>query len=232
MTSSKEKRAVYFVIPTFNEGSVILETVKPVLEAGYSVIVADDGSTDGTEQAINGLGVHYLQHPINLGQGAALQTGMDYALEQGAEYIVHFDADGQHQLADMERLLEAVRAGDVDVALGSRFLQKEDRDAVPLGRRWLLKGGVVVNGLLTGVWLSDAHNGARALNRKAAESIRLRENGFAHATEILQEIKDKGLRYKEVPVRIHYTEYSRFKGQKAGSALRILMELIMRRLFR
>jgi glycosyltransferase involved in cell wall biosynthesis len=230
--SQSNHRSTFFVIPSFNEGAVIRSTVQPLLDAGYSVVVVDDGSTDGTQKALAGSGAHYLRHPLNVGQGAALQTGVDYALAQGADYIVHFDADGQHRLEDAERLLAAVMADEIDVALGSRFLRKEDWAAVPLGRRLLLKGGVIVNGLLTGMWLSDAHNGARAMNRAAAQRIRLRENGFAHATEILQEIRDKGLRFAELPIRIHYTDYSQFKGQKASSALRILMDLVIRRLFR
>lgn len=211
---------------------MIRETLKPVLETGYSVVVVDDGSSDDTWEQLEGLGVHRLRHPLNLGQGAALQTGVSYALRQGAEYIVHYDADGQHSPEDIEGLLAPVMVGEADVALGSRFLRKEDWQAVPLGRRILLRGGVIVNGLLTGLWLSDAHNGARALSRKAAEQIVLKENGFAHASEILQQVRAKGLRYVERPTRIHYTEYSQFKGQKASSALNILMDLVIRRFLR
>lgn len=208
---------------------MIRTTLQPVIEAGYSVVVVDDGSSDNTWEQLGGLGVHRLRHPLNLGQGAALQTGVSYALKQGAEYIVHYDADGQHSPDDIEGLLAPVKAGEADLALGSRFLRQADWQAVPLGRRILLRGGVVVNGLLTGLWLSDAHNGARAMNRKAAEQIVLKENGFAHASEILQQIKAGGLRYVERPTRIRYTKYSQFKGQKASNALNILMDLVIRR---
>jgi hypothetical protein len=154
---------------------------------------------------------------------------VSYALMQGAEYIVHYDADGQHSPEDIAGLLAPVLAGEAEVALGSRFLREEDWRAVPLGRRLLLRGGVIVNGLLTGLWLSDAHNGARALSRLAAEQIVLKENGFAHASEILQQIKNFGLRSVERPTRIRYTDYSKFKGQKASNAFNILMDLIIRR---
>ena len=208
---------------------MIRTTLQPVIEAGYSVVVVDDGSSDTTWEQLGGLGVHRLRHPLNLGQGAALQTGVSYALKQGAEYIVHYDADGQHSPDDIEGLLAPVKAGEADLALGSRFLRQADWQTVPVGRRILLRGGVVVNGLLTGLWLSDAHNGARAMNRKAAEQIVLKENGFAHASEILQQIRAGGLRYVERPTRIRYTEYSQFKGQKASNALNILMDLVIRR---
>lgn len=217
------------MVPAYNEGAVIRTTLQPVIEAGYSVVVVDDGSSDNTWEQLGGLGVHRLRHPLNLGQGAALQTGVSYALKQGAEYIVHYDADGQHSPDDIEGLLAPVKAGEADLALGSRFLRQADWQAVPLGRRILLRGGVIVNGLLTGLWLSDAHNGARAMNRRAAEQIVLKENGFAHASEILQQIKAGGLRYVERPTRIRYTEYSQFKGQKASNALNILMDLVIRR---
>src|ERR1700737_1869184 len=87
---------VFLVIPSYNEGSVLASTIRGLLPYGYSIVVVDDASSDGTPGILSDLPVHYLRHPVNLGQGAALQTGMDYALAQGAEYLVHFDADGQH----------------------------------------------------------------------------------------------------------------------------------------
>ncbi|MEJ2721431.1 MAG: glycosyltransferase family 2 protein, partial [bacterium] len=168
---------------------MIASALTPLLDRGHTVVAIDDGSTDDTWRVIRSLPVHSLRHPVNLGQGAALQTGMSYALEHGAEYIVHFDADGQHSVDDIDVMLEPLRKGEADIVLGSRFLRDEDRRAVPPARRALLKGGVIVNGILTRVWLTDAHNGFRALTRNAAEKIHLRENRFAHASEILIQIR-------------------------------------------
>jgi glycosyltransferase involved in cell wall biosynthesis len=226
--SPAQRKSVYLTIPAYNEGAVIRETLQPVLDAGYSAVVVDDGSRDDTWQQLAGLRLHRLRHPFNLGQGAALQTAVSYALLQGAEYIVHFDADGQHDPQGIDDLLAPLLAGDGDVVLGSRFLRRKDWLAVPRGRRVLLKMAVVVNGLLTGLWLSDAHNGARAFTREAAAQVMLRENGFAHATEILQQIRRQGLRYIERPTRIRYTDYSQFKGQKASNAVNILIDLLIR----
>jgi glycosyltransferase involved in cell wall biosynthesis len=230
--SKKTAVRTYVVMPSYNEGGIVAETVLALQDYGFHIVVVDDGS-EADKSAIleNIAGIHLLRHPINLGQGAALQTGMSYALAQGAEYFIQHDADGQHNPEDIAAMLEPVLAGEADIVLGSRFLRKEDLDAVPRGRKYLLKAGIVVNGLLTGLWLSDAHNGARVMNRKAAEAIVLKENGFAHATEILQEIKSKGLRYIERPTRIRYTEYSMLKGQKASNAITILIDLVMRRFF-
>lgn len=226
------KSEIFIVIPAFNEGSVIRATLQPLIELGYSVVVVDDGSKDHTWRNLQNINVQRLRHPFNLGQGAALQSAVSYALSQGAKYIVHFDADGQHSVEDIPGLLAPLLTGRADVALGSRFLRREDWQAVPLTRRLLLKGAVVVNWLLTGLWLTDAHNGARALTRRAAQRIVLRENGFAHATEILQQIRALGLRYVERPTRIHYTEYSLLKGQRFWHAFDVFVDLLIRRVFR
>ncbi len=223
---------IFIVMPAYNESRVIRKTLRPLVDAGFSVVVVDDGSKDNTWRQLAGLGVHRLRHPFNLGQGAALQTGVSYALQQGAQYIVHFDADGQHSPEDIRGLLEPVLQGKADVALGSRFLRRDDWQAVPPARRVLLKGAIVVNWLLAGLWLSDAHNGARALSRRAAQKIVLRENGFAHATEILQQIRANHLRYVERPTRIRYTDYSQMKGQRAWHALDIFVDLVIRKLLR
>ncbi len=227
-----ENLDIFIVMPAHNEGRVIRKTLRPLVGAGFSVVVVDDGSKDNTWRQLAGLGVHRLRHPFNLGQGAALQTGVTYALQQGAKYIVHFDADGQHSPEDIRGLLEPVMLGKADVALGSRFLRREDWQAVPPARRVLLKGAIVVNWLLAGVWLSDAHNGARAFSRRAAQKIVLRENGFAHATEILQQIKAQHLRYVERPTRIRYTDYSQMKGQRAWHALDIVVDVVIHRILR
>jgi len=231
-TPRLNRSKVFIMVPAYNEGAVIRATLQPLLEAGFSVVVVDDGSTDDTWGQLGGLGVHRLRHPFNLGQGAALQTGMSYALRRGADYLVHFDADGQHNPEDIEGLLAPLVSGQADVVLGSRFLRRDDWLAVPAARRVLLKGAVVVNGLLTGLWLSDAHNGARAFTRRAATQIQLREDSFAHASEILAQVRAQGLRYVEKPTRIRYTDYSQVKGQRALNALNIFLDLIIRRLFR
>jgi len=224
---------VFLVIPAYNEGRVLVSTIHGLLPYGYSIVVVDDGSSDGTSAllapALTDTPVHYLRHPVNLGQGAALQTGMDYALTQGAEYIVHFDADGQHPAEGIPALLDPIRRGECDVAVGSRFLDPETVKLIPRGRRILLRGAVVISGILTNLWLSDAHNGFRALSHAAAKKIRLHENGFAHATEFLDEVRRAKLRLREVPVAIRYTDYSQAKGQPASNSVNILIDVLLRK---
>lgn len=226
------KADIFLIVPAYNEGRVIARTLRPLIAAGYSIVVVDDCSRDGTWRRLAGLPLYRLRHPFNLGQGAALQTGMQFALQQGARYLVHFDADGQHSPEDLPGLLQPVVSGQADVVLGSRFLREEDWRAVPPARRLLLKAAIWVNWLLTGVRLSDAHNGARVFSRAAARQINLRENGFAHATEILAQIKAARLKVVERPTRIRYTDYSKLKGQRAWHAVDIFVDLVIRRLMR
>jgi glycosyltransferase involved in cell wall biosynthesis len=223
---------VFAVIPAYQEAAALPGAVRDLLALGYSVVVVDDGSRDATEEALRGLPVHYLRHATNLGQGAALQTGMDYAMAQGAEILVHFDADGQHPANKIPELIRPIIQAECDVVLGSRFLRREDRALVPWKKRIALRVGIVVSGILTGVWLSDTHNGFRALCRAAAARIRLKESGFAHATEILACLKLSGLRYREVPVGIRYTAYSIRKGQPVSNGLNVVVDLLLSRVLR
>ncbi|TAE58532.1 MAG: glycosyltransferase family 2 protein [Bacteroidetes bacterium] len=219
------------LVPVFNEAAVLRQTLTELLQAEYEVIVVDDGSGDHSGAIASSLPVYYVRHAVNMGQGAALQTGMRLAQQLGARYLVHFDADGQHRCADIPALIAPLLADTADICLGSRFLSAESRNAVPPLRRWLLRAAILVNYAFTGLWLSDAHNGFRALNARAISAIELTENDMAHATEILAEISRRRLRYTEVPVQVRYTAYSLGKGQRMAHALRIFTTLLLRKLF-
>lgn len=220
---------IWIIIAAYNEAAVIHRVISDVALCGYKTIVVDDGSSDQTAAAASAADC-IIRHPVNLGQGAALQTGIDYALEQGAEIIVTFDADGQHRAADIERLTGALTDAGADFALGSRFLGNST--GLPLSRRWLLKAATLFTQLTTGLRLSDTHNGLRAITRRGACMIRLRQNRMAHASEILSQIAASGLSYVEVPVTIEYNSYALAKGQRLGDALMILLDLFARRLYR
>jgi len=222
---------VWIVVAAYNEAARVAATVAGVRACGYrNVVVVDDGSRDATGDEALSAGAWVLRHAINLGQGAALQTGLRFALLKGAAYLVTFDADGQHDPEEIARLLAPVRSGAADVALGSRFLGKAEN--IPLVRKLVLKAGVVFTRVFSGVRVTDTHNGFRALSRKAAQTIRIRQNRMAHASEILDEVQAHGLRYVEVPVTIRYTAESLAKGQSSWNALRIVGQLLMGRLVR
>jgi glycosyltransferase involved in cell wall biosynthesis len=223
---------VFVVVPAFNEASVIGSTLEQLMKLNHAIVTVDDGSTDDTWSVLSHLPVYALRHPFNLGQGAALQTGMTFALQRNAEIIVHFDADGQHQAADMETLIEPIRRNQADLVFGSRFLRNADSLAVPFLRRRVLKAARIVNGFSTGLWLSDAHNGFRALSATAARKIELSENGFAHASEIMNRAHKLKLRIAERPTAISYTDYSRARGQSSWNAVNIMMDLSLRRILK
>jgi len=225
---SQPTRGVWIVIPAFNEATTLQGVIAGVQACGM-VVVVDDASGDATARIAAEAGVAVLRHPINLGQGAALQTGIDYALARGADVIVTFDADGQHRPGDVLRLVEALQRSHADFALGSRFLGNS-QETVPPMRRLLLRAATIFTRMTTGLAVSDAHNGLRAMTARGARSIRLYQNRMAHASEILDQIAVSGLSYVEVPVTIDYTRYSLAKGQRASDALVILLDLFARRL--
>ncbi|MDK9713621.1 MAG: glycosyltransferase family 2 protein [Sulfuritalea sp.] len=218
---------LWVVIPAMNEGSCIHDVVRGVRDLYKQVVVVDDGSTDDTVTRALEAGAIVVRHPVNLGQGASIQTGIEYALEQGADLIATFDADGQHQPDDLARLVSALEPARADVALGSRFLG--DAPGISLGRRALLRLAIWYTILSTGLRLTDAHNGLRVFTRAAATRIRITQNRMAHASEILEAIATLKLRFVEVPVTIKYTEYSKQKGQRGSDALKILTDLFVGR---
>jgi glycosyltransferase involved in cell wall biosynthesis len=223
-------KSVWIVIAAYNEERSVPKVIAELHKAGYhNVVAVDDGSNDKTFDAIVNAGATALQHVVNRGQGAALKTGIDYALEQGADVIVTFDADGQHRVEDLTAIIKPVASGVVDVTVGSRFLKKTD---VPFIRKILLKGSVLVLLLFYGVKMTDAHNGFRAFSREAAQKIKLTADRMAHASEIIEEIRRNKLRVKEVPVVIRYTEETLKKGHGGiREAFRILHTMIVKKFF-
>ncbi|MDF1599738.1 glycosyltransferase family 2 protein [Mesorhizobium sp. YIM 152430] len=221
---------VWIVIPAFNEGEVLGDVVRSAVARGFSVVVVDDGSKDLSGEIAYRAGAHVCRHPINLGQGAALQTGIDFALGHDADAVVTFDADGQHSLDDASAMVSRLARGDVDVVLGSRF--RGEVVGMASSRRWLLRAATIYTRMTSGLRVTDTHNGLRCLSQRAALQIRIRQNRMAHASEILNKIGSLGLRYVEVPCTIAYTDYSRAKGQRMSGALTILVDLAMGRLYR
>ena len=221
---------IHVVIAAYNEAAMIARVVGEVRRAGYQVVVVDDGSRDATAHMAKTAGATVIAHPFNLGQGAALQSGIDFVLQNGAEVIVTFDADGQHSPADIGPLTEALASENADFALGSRFLGQSSN--IPPTRHLLLKAATLFTRLTTGLQLTDAHNGLRAMTRRGAAAIRLRQNRMAHASELLAQIGASGLRYVERPVTIRYTAYSMAKGQKTSDSVGILLDLAARALYR
>jgi glycosyltransferase involved in cell wall biosynthesis len=218
---------VWLIIPVYNEAAVIGSVVREVLSAFPNVVCVDDGSKDGSADQIRAAGAHLVQHPINLGQGGALQTGVEYARAQpGAEYFVTFDADGQHQVADVVRMIARLRAEPIDIVVGTRF--HGDTSHIPLAKRIVLRTVVAMSPRLRRLKLTDAHNGLRAFNRTVAERMDIRLSGMGHASEIVEMIDTYKWRVAEEPVTIVYTEYSMAKGQSLINGVNILFDTALK----
>jgi len=222
---------VYIIVPVFNERLTVRKVVTSLSEYGFSVIVVDDASTDNSYDSIKDLHIHYLLHEVNLGQGAAIQTGIEYALsKEDATIFATFDGDGQHRPEDLLEMIKPIEKNEADIVMGSRFLLGAFSNASFI-RKTAIQTARIINFLFTGLWLTDAHNGLRVFNRKTASLLDLKENGMAHASEILFRMAKYKLRFKEIPVHILYTDYSRKKGQSLFSGIKIFFDLVFNRIF-
>lgn len=218
---------VWLVVPLYNEAPVIGDVVRSAREVFPNVVCVDDGSADDSVAQAAHAGAVVVRHPVNLGQGAALQTGFEYALsDPGMRWVVTFDADGQHQVSDVLEMLEKARTENLDVVFGSRFL--DDRTEAGLAKRLVLRTAVAYTNLTTHTRLTDAHNGLRVMSRDVVSRLQITQNRMAHASELVQQIGAMDVRYAESPTHILYTDYSRAKGQSLWNAVNILVELILR----
>jgi glycosyltransferase involved in cell wall biosynthesis len=223
---------IFIVIAAYNEENSIGSVLDSLRKEGYrDIVVVDDGSSDRTYKVALRHRAKVLSHPFNRGQGAALKTGIDYALQEGADVIVTFDADGQHNPKNIKAMIAPVLKKEVDITLGSRYL-KQSKTNVPIIRKYYHKMGVLAIWLMYGIRLTDAHNGLRALSRKAAEAIEIKSDRMEHASEIVDQIGKRHLRFREIPVEIRYTEYSLRHGQSSTNAFNILSRMIFKKLVR
>lgn len=230
MTDAVGAGDIWLVVAVHNEAAVVADVVGAAVLAFGHVVCVDDGSTDDSAARIRTTGAHLVRHPVNLGQGAALQTGVEYARARAGDSacFVTFDADGQHQLDDVARMLARLRAGDVDIVLGSRFLGR-DAAEVPRLKRLVLRAAAALSPRSRRLHLTDAHNGLRVFNRRVADALELTCSGMAHAAEFVALIDAHGWRVAEEPVHILYTDYSRSKGQSLVNGVNIVAETAFRR---
>jgi len=216
--------STWLVVPLYNEAKVVREVIQHARTVFPNIVCVDDGSSDDSVAEALAGGAIVVQHPFNLGQGAALRTGLDYALsDKSAKYFVTFDSDGQHRVEDALAMIDRLATGTVDVVVGSRFLDQRTQPGAL--KKLVLKTAVMFERLSTGVKLTDAHNGLRAFNRTAATKIRIDQNRMAHASEIVAEIRRNDLRYTEMPVHVVYTDYSKSKGQSIWNSVNIISDL-------
>lgn len=217
------------IIPVYNEGKVINRILNSVLKSFKYVVCVNDGSIDNSAEEILKTSAYLVNHPINMGQGAALQTGIEFARQLPVNYFVTFDADGQHRIEDVKNMLIEIRKGKQDIILGSRFLGSTV--GIKKSKERMLKLATKFSNFISGMKLTDTHNGLRVFNRKVAEEIQITLPDMAHASEILDIIVKNGYRYKEVPVTIEYTDYSKVRGQSSINAINIVFDILLKKGF-
>ncbi|MGE4231817.1 MAG: glycosyltransferase family 2 protein [Bacteriovoracia bacterium] len=221
----------YVIVPAYNESEVIADVLSKIGTIFSNIVCVDDGSSDGTSEKAKNSRCHnlsVLRHPVNVGQGGALETGIQYAYNRGAKFFITMDADGQHRPEDAFEMIHFLQKENVDMVLGSRFLRNTS-SKIPLFKKFILFLGTLITKWIHRLDLTDTHNGLRVFNRKTAAVLRFNHIDMAHASEVYDIINRNGLKYKEYPVTVEYTEYSKKKGQSTTNALNILIDFLLRR---
>ena len=228
MSTETSYSGVWIVIPAFNEAAVMGEVIADVRSVFDHVVCVDDGSTDGTGETARRAGAHLVRHPINLGQGAAIQTGVEYARKQpGARVFATFDGDGQHRVKDVAAMVDRLCAGDVDVVIGTRF-GEHPGSRPPLLKRVVLQTAARLSRRGRRLGLTDTNNGLRVFNKKVADGLDITMSGMGHANEFIMLIAENHWRVAEYPVDVLYTEYSKSKGQPLLNGVNIVFEGFLR----
>jgi polyprenyl-phospho-N-acetylgalactosaminyl synthase len=222
-----QTRNAWIVVPAFNEAGMIGEVVAELRSVFTNVVCVDDGSADDTGAVALRAGAHLVRHPVNLGQGAAIQTGVEYARRQPrAQIFATFDADGQHRVKDLVAMIDRLGAGDVDVVIGTRFGPGVSRP--PLLKRVVLQTAARLSPRGRKLGLTDTNNGLRAFNKTVADGLDITMSGMSHATEFIMLIAENHWRVAEEPVEVLYTEYSTSKGQPLLNGINIIFDGFLR----
>lgn len=219
---------ILVIIPAYNESEKIGEVInglKNKANLPLDILVVNDGSQDKTARIAQESGAMVVNHLINRGQGAALKTGIEFALRKKYQTVVFFDADGQMNPSEVYNLNLKLNEG-YDVVLGSRNLGKAID--MPLITKIIKKIALIFTRLTTGLKVTDTHNGFQVWRLTALSQIKLDQDRMAHASQILNEISRLRLKYCEIPVTITYTSYSIKKGQKFWHSLNILWDLLIK----
>lgn len=216
----------YIIIPLYNEAKVVGKVIESCQKRFKNIICVNDGSKDSSAKEVVKTGATLINHPLNLGAGAATQTGVDYALQDPkAKYFITIDADGQHSIEDASKMLAYLKKNDLDIVLGSRFLGNVEN--ISKTKRVFLKGAAIFSGATTGIKLSDPHIGLRVFNRRFAQALELTMPDFSHASELIHRISEGKFAYGEVPVKVTYSDYTKAKGQSMINAVNITFDMML-----
>jgi glycosyltransferase involved in cell wall biosynthesis len=222
-----ETRDVWIVVPAYNEAGVIGDVIRQLRSVFANVVCVDDGSADDTGDIALRAGAHLVRHPVNLGQGAAIQTGVEYARSRpGAQIFATFDADGQHRVNDVLAMIDRLHSESADIVIGTRFGPGVSRP--PLLKRVVLQTAATLSPRGRRLGLTDTNNGLRVFNKTVADRLDITMNGMSHAGEFILLIDENRWRVAEQPVEVLYTEYSSAKGQPLLNGVNIIVDGILR----
>ncbi|MCK5211670.1 glycosyltransferase family 2 protein [Candidatus Parcubacteria bacterium] len=222
-------KRVFCIIPAYNEEDNISSIIQSVGKYVDEVVVVDDGSDDRTARIAEEEKAIVLRHVINRGQGAALETGNQYARKKQADVVVHFDADGQFKPDEIDKVISPVKSGEADVVFGSRFLGQASN--MP----WLKKHVIfpiarIISKLFWHANLSDPQSGFRAFNKKFLGQLQIENDGSAHCSEIIIKAFALNMKIKEVPITVSYNNFGQsiFGGKGRGmGGVQIIKDLII-----
>ncbi len=189
-------------IPAYNEEKNIASVITKLKKITNSIIVCDDGSSDMTSKISKNLGAVVISHKKNMGYGVAINSIFQKSKEMNSDLLVTFDADGQHRIEDIEKVIEPIKNNDADLVIGSRFLDKKSN--VPNYRKIGIKVITQVTNASIKKKLTDSQSGFRAYNQRVLSQISPSDVGMGISTEILIKSSSKGLRITEVPITVLY----------------------------
>jgi len=190
-------------IPAYNEEKNIASIITKLKKITDSIIVCDDGSSDMTSEISKNLGAVVISHKKNMGYGAAINSIFQKSKEMKSDLLVTFDADGQHRVKDIEKVVEPIKNNVADLVIGSRFLDKKSH--IPNYRKIGIKMITGVTNASINQKLTDAQSGFRAYSKRVLAEISPSDNGMGISTEILIKASSKGLEISEVPITILYS---------------------------
>lgn len=218
-------KKVFIIIPAYNESKHIINVLKKVKSQGYkNIVVVDDGSKDDTYKKVLSEKITILRHIINLGKGAALKTGCEYAIQNGADIIVVMDSDGQHKAEDISRFLNALK--NVDVIFGSRELNESMPFILRFGNNFI---NFMVK-LLYGITLKDTQSGFRAFKSDVYNKIRWESTNYSVESEMIANIGKNKLKYKEIMIETIYND--KYKGTTVLDGFKIVLNMIKWRIYK
>ena len=204
---------VYLLLPVFNEEETIGPIIKDLNKHFKNIVVVDDGSYDNTRNILETLDVYYLRHYLNLGQGAAISTGLQFISKiKGAKAVITLDGDGQHDNKDVIKFAEEILKCEKEIIFGSRFLEHSQN--IPIVKRLILKIICYITNKVSKVQLSDVHNGLKAIKVDSIEKINITIDRYGFESQIIHSVGKNNISYKELPTNVRYTTYSKKKGQK------------------